>query len=76
MNCRIAHDEAVHHEVNAQAVQQSANHCMVDQEWNNSTRKEEDGRHHQSDQEVKEETEQSSFYSTFECFLAEGAARD
>src|SRR5204862_6688447 len=34
------------------------------------------GGHPQRDQEVKEETEQAGVFPTFECFLAEGAARD
>ena len=76
MDCRVSDYEAVHHKINAQTVKETANHCMIDQERNDSARKVEDAGDDQGDQEMKEESQRRSFHSTLESFGAERAARD
>src|ERR1043165_723441 len=73
MNCRKSHDQPVHHQVNAEAVEQTADDRVIDHEGNAATGEVIDGGDDQRDQEMKKETEDRSFGATCEGALTEGA---
>src|SRR5580765_4614935 len=76
MDRRVAHDDSVHHEINAQAVQETANGRMIDHESNKPAREVKDGGDNHVDEKVKEETEQRSLQPAFKSTLTKSAARD
>ncbi len=76
MNRGDPHDDAIHEEINAEAIENAADNRMGDHEPQLATGEVVNGGSRVRNQEVKEETEGSCFQSALKGVLAKRAARD